>query len=243
MTAAELSSAPEALQRQFVVGTIGIVTAVGLALILGGHPFGSTDLYDDGERFVNHVGPFWVAIHFVGALLFLAVPTIVGAWGETLRSAAGRVIGRLAVTVATVGVAIATLHLVGTDTTTFLAYEDTLRSGIEGAAAGADVLLRIHAATLMAMVISLFVALPLSCAVAAALERETGWQLWLPAVVATISAAAAGVTLVEGQWTTLSEMGLFRPAITLFLVWLGVIGYRLRRHARAGELVAVPTAS
>ena len=49
--------------------------------------------------------------------------------------------------------------------------------------------------------------------------------------IAALSLASVSVTLAERQWTTLSEMGLFRPAITVFLVWFGLISYRLRRRA------------
>jgi hypothetical protein len=219
------------MQRQRVTGTLGVVVTVAVAVILGVHPFGSTDLYDDGERFVAHVGALWVVIHVVGAVLFLAIPVVIGAWAQTLRAAASQVFGRLTVTVSVIAVALAVLHLVGTDTMTFLAYDDTLASGIEGAVAGADVLLRLHAATLMAWVLSLFVALPMAAAAATALDRDSSWRFWLPTVVAVLGVASVSVTLAERQWTTLSEMGLLRPAITLFLVWFGLISYRLRRQA------------
>ena len=85
-----------ARQRQQVIGTFGVVIAVSVAVILGVHPWGSTDLYNDGVEFVDHVGPFWVAIHFVGAMLFLGMPTVIGAWADTLRTPAGQVFGKVA---------------------------------------------------------------------------------------------------------------------------------------------------
>jgi hypothetical protein len=42
-----------ARQRQHVIGTFGVVIAVSVAVILGVHPWGSTDLYDDGAEFVT----------------------------------------------------------------------------------------------------------------------------------------------------------------------------------------------
>jgi hypothetical protein len=223
-----------ARQRQQVTGTVGLVVTIAVAVILGVHPFGSTELYDDGSRFVDHVGPFWVAIHVGGAILLLAIPVVLAAWSQTLQTAAGQVFGRLTVTTATVAGALAVLHLVGTDTMTFVAYRDTLGSGIEGAAAGADVLLRLHAATLMAWVTTLFVAVP-SCAVAVAIcERDWRWRFWLPAAIAVLSVASISLTWAERQWTTVSEMGLLRPAITLFLLWFGLVAFRLRSPAPLG---------
>ena len=223
---------PDAVeQRQHVTGTLGVVVTVAVAVILGVHPFGSSGLYDDGPRFVEHVGALWVVIHFAGAMLLLAVPVVIGAWAETLGTAVGQVFGRLTVYVSVVAVALAMLHLLGTDTMTFLAYEDTLASGVDGAVVGADVLLRVHAATLMAWVMAMFVAMPIAAAVASAGDRDWSWRFWLPLAIATVSLASVSITLVERQWTTLSEMGLLRPAITLFLVWFGLTAYRLRRPA------------
>ena len=219
----------QATQRRRLIGTMGVVVAVAIGLILGVHPLGSTELYDDGVRFVDHVGAFWVVIHFVGAILFLAIPTVIGAWSETLATPAGRVFARVAASTSTVGVALGVLHLAGTDTMTFLAYEDTLSRGLEGAVAGADVLLRLHAATLVAMVITLFVGLPAAAAVAVAMDRDWSWRFWLPVAITALAVTSVVVTLLEAQWTSLSEMGLFRPAVTLFLIWFGLVSYRLRR--------------
>ena len=218
-----------AMRRRQVVGTLGVVVAIAVGLILGVHPLGSTELYDDGAQFTEHVGPFWVVIHFVGGILLLAVPTVIGAWSETLATPGGRVFGQVATTTAIGGVALGVLHLAGTDTMTFLAYEDTLASGLEGAVAGADVLLRLHAATLMAFVVTLFVAVPAAAALAASMDRDWTWRFWLPAAITALSVTSVSVTLVESQWTSLSEMGLFRPAVTLFLIWFGLVSFRLRR--------------
>ena len=42
--------------ERFVAGTVGLVAAVMVAVILGVHPPGSTELYSDGRDFVEHVG-------------------------------------------------------------------------------------------------------------------------------------------------------------------------------------------
>jgi hypothetical protein len=218
-----------AVDRRRATGTTGVVVAVVVGLILGGHPLGNTDLYNDGPRFTHHVGYFWVTIHFLGAILLLAVPAVVGAVSETMLRPAAQVLGRIATSVSIGGVALAVLHLVGTDTTTFLTYKDTLDSGIEGATAGADVLLRLHAATLMAFVLTLFVALPAASAAATAIDRDWSWRFWLPLVTSVLATASVCATLAARQWTTASEMGLLRPAMVLFLIWFGLVSYRLRR--------------
>jgi hypothetical protein len=224
-------STPElvAFERRRVSGTIGVVVAVAGGLILGVHPLGSSALYDDGPRFAHHVDYFWVTIHFVGAILFLAMPAVFAAAGGTRAAPAAHVFGRMATSISIGGVALAVLHLAGTDTMTFLAYKDTLDSGIEGAEAGADVLLRLHAATLMAWVLTLFVALPAAAALAAATDRDWSWRLWLLVATAALATASVSVTLSERQLTTLSEMGLLRPAMVLFLLWFGLLSYRLHR--------------
>ena len=92
----------------------------------------------------------------------------------------------------------------------------------------------------MAWVMSLFVAVPIATALATANDHDWSWRFWLPVAIATVSLASVSVTFVEGQWTTLSEMGLLRPAITLFLVWFGLTAYRLHRPA---ILAGSPTAA
>ena len=129
--------------------------------------------------------------NLVGAILLLAVPAVIAASSDTLVTPAAHALGRIATSVSIGGVTLAVLHLAGTDTMTFLAYEDTLDSGIEGAAAGADVLLRLHAATLTVFVLTLFVALPVAEALAAAMDRDWSWRFWLPAVTSALATASA----------------------------------------------------
>ncbi len=49
--------------------------------------------------------------------------------------------------------------------------------------------------------------------------------------VAILGAAAIVVALVERQWTTVSAMGLLRPSMVLFLLWLGLLSLERRRSA------------
>jgi hypothetical protein len=79
----------------------------------------------------------------------------------------------------------------------------------------------------------LYVATPGAAAIASAVDRDWTWRFWLPTAIALLAASAVTVTLIERQWTSISEMALLRPAMVLFLLWLGLISYRLRRMAVA----------
>lgn len=214
-----------------ITGTIGLVSAVAVAVILGVHPPGSTELYDDGVESVGKASLFWITIHVTAALVTLAFPLVVSAWGSGLDTARARVFGGFAGMVAIVGTALGVVHLVGTDTIAFAFYQDTLDSGVEGAATGADVLLRLHAATLTSWIVGFWIAVPVLAAVAAWIDRRRDWQLYLPAVGAVLAVASVVVAIGERQYTFASDMLLFRTSVTLFIVWIGLIGYTMRRRA------------
>ncbi len=218
--------------KQAVAGSVGLALPVLLAVILALHPPASTELYDDGVRFVLHVDGFWVGLHVAAAVVLLGLPLVIGAWADSARTPAGALFADLAAKVSVAGVALGALHLVGTDTVTFLAYQDTLAAGGEATATGADVLLRLHAATLAVWTVVLFVAVPLAAAISAWLDATRGWQFVLPLATAALAVAAVTVTMVERQWTTVSEMILFRSSATLLLVWVFLCGFTLRRAAR-----------
>jgi hypothetical protein len=222
----------EARRQQAVAGRVGLALPVLLATILALHPPGSTELYDDGVRFVQHVDGFWVGMHLAAAVMLLGIPLILGAWAVSGHTAEGALFADLAAKLSVAGVALGALHLVGTDTITFLAYQDTLAAGGEATAVGADVLLRLHAATLMVWTIVLLVAVPLAAAIAAWLDATRGWRFLLPLACACLAVGAAAVTAFERRWTTVSEMILFRSSMTLLLVWLFLCGLTLRRAAR-----------
>ncbi len=224
----ETISVEQTVAERRVAGTVGISVAVGLAVILGIHPPGDTALYDDPIEFVDHVGTYWISLHLVAAILFLGVPTVVGAWGGTLESPAARVFGRMAGTVSVIGVAIGALHLVGTDAITFEFFADTLDSGAPAAVTVADGLLRLHAATLTTLIVTLFLGVPLCIAIASWCDGRRDWHVWVPGAAVVLSTASLAVTLTERQYTTLSEMVLFRPAATLVVIWLFFIGRELR---------------
>jgi hypothetical protein len=225
---AETLTVEEASAERRVAGTVGVALAVGLAVILGIHPPSDTALYDDGVEYVEHVSGYWVTIHLVAALLLVAVPAVVVAWGGTLRKPAARVFGRLTGWVAVMGVSIGVIHLVGTDTVTFEFFGDTLESGAPGAETVADGFVRLHAATLTSWIVVFWLGLPLSATVASWLDGRRTWHVWVPGAAVALSAASLAVTMAERQYTTLSEMGLFRPAAVLLLVWLFLIGRELR---------------
>jgi hypothetical protein len=207
--------------------------AVLLAVILGAHPPATTDLYADGVDFVEHVTAYWVVIHLLAAVILLALPLVLGAWATLARTAEAALFADLVAKLSIVGVAIGLLHLAGTDTVTFLAFQETLAANGEAATMGADVLLRLHAATLTIFALSLFFAVPLTAAIAAWLDGDRRWRFWLPLTGAALAAAAVTVTMIERQWTTLSEMVLFRSSATILLVWIFLVGWVLRRSAQS----------
>lgn len=213
-------------------GNLGLWIIVALTTVLLIHPFGTTELYADGHQFLDHVDALWVTIHFVAAVLFLAMLLPIGTWARHLGNEKARSIGRWAVYVAITGTSVGLIHLTATDTTTFLAFADTFEAG-EGSDLvnlGADLLLRLHAATFVAWVTSYFFALPLALGWAAMADgRFPAWYAWLAWIAAALAGISVVLTLGSGQLTTLSEMGIFRPSVTLYLVWLAVTTWWMRK--------------
>lgn len=236
-----MKASPAAAESTKFVGQIGVFGVIGLALVLLIHPFGSSSLYDDGLEFLDHVNWFWMMIHVVGAVLFLTWPPVIDAWANGLQDARARVVGRWAHMTSIAGVAVGTLHLVGFDTMTFWAYRDTYEAagGSEAAATGADVLLRLHAASLSSWVVVFFLTVPLLGGVATMLDgRFPKWLGWVGIVGGLIQVPALAITLAERQWTTLSEQFLFRTGVTLFIVWMLAIAWSLQREAPIGSVAA-----
>ncbi len=221
-----------------IVGQVGLIGVLITAVILAIHPFGSSDLYDDGEQFLDHVGAYWLTIHFIVAIGLLVVPLIVDRWAGTLSAPLARVIGRWAALVAIGGVSMAALHLIGTDTMSFVAFRDTFEAG-EGSEAtlvGADLLLRLHASTLAAWVAVFFLAVPLLAGLAGWIEGRG--PRWVPALAigaGVLELVALIITFNQRQWTTLSEQVVFRTGATLYIVWLLATCVALRRGAPIGE--------
>lgn len=227
-------------------GTIGLVCAIGVAVILGIHPFGTTELYDDGQRFLDHVSWFWITIHLVATPLLLGFAVVIWRWTTTLQNPVARLIGAWATLVAAAGMAIGTLHLIGTDTVTFFAFADTYEAagGSEAAEIAADLLLRIHAATLVSWIVAFWFMVPLL--LAAALYVEGDRPKWLTGATA-LSALCQVVSLVlffqAGQHTTASENGLFRIGVTLLIAIIGIMAWELRRGAPLGSPAEAPTSA
>ncbi len=225
------------------VGTIGLVGAALVAAILGVHPLGTTELYDDGPGFLDHVNVFWVAIHLVAAVAFVTFAPVIHHAAETLRPGYPRALGRFAGVVATLGTALGVLHLVGFDTLTFLAFEDTFAAadGSEASLLGADLLLRLHAASLVSWMMAFW--LPVSALLGAALLAEGTRPFWmrqLGPVAAVMQAAAVILFVAEGQHTTLGETVLFRAGVTLLLALVALLAWELRRGAPIGEPAESP---
>ena len=223
-----------------LAGTIGFYGAIAIAIVLAIHPFGSTDLYGDAYEFLDHVNAYWMVIHLVAAVILFTLPPLLGSWSETLDSARARLIGKWAHTMSIAGVGVGTIHLVGTDTMTFWAFRDTYDAagGSEAAEIGADVLLRLHAATLSSWILVFFFAVPLIGGLAALLDtRHPRWIGYLGVVAGALQVPAIITTVAERQWTTLSEQFLFRTGATLFIVFWLAIAWGLRR----GTPVGTPT--
>jgi hypothetical protein len=231
--------ADDSVEELRTVGAITLWSAVAVALILGVHPPGSTSVYGDGVEFVEHVSPLWIAIHLVGAFVTLAFPLGVTAWGESLTTARGRAWGRLAGMVALVGTGIGVVHLVATDTIAVAFFEDTVETAGADAVVSADLLLRLHAGTLTAWIIGFWLGVQVVTTVAAWLDERRGWELWLPCTGSLMLLVSLGITIAEGQVTTISDMVFLRVPLGLFLLWLGLVGHRLRRdgggHRRDGS--------
>ena len=76
--------------------------------------------------------------------------------------------------------------------------------------------MRIHASTLTAWGVTFFIAPPLVVGFAVHADgRFPSWFAWLAWLGAAVGLASVIITLVEEQWTTLSEMVLFRSSASL----------------------------
>ena len=227
----------ERRQEIRLAGQIGFWSVIALAVLLGVHPLGTTDLYDDGQQFLEHVNAFWVTIHFVAAFLFIALLVVFWAWVRDLAPGRARVLGQLGLMAAIAGTGVGSIHLIATDTMSFIAYTDTFVAGsdTDSVRVGADVLLRLHASTLSAWTLSYFAAVPLLMGMAARADgRFPGWYSLIAFLGAVASITAVIVTALEGQWTTLSEMGIFRPGVVLLAIWLLTTSYWMRSGTLEG---------
>lgn len=226
-------------QEVRVAGGVGFASVVGVALILAAHPFGTTDLYGDGEAFLDHVGWYWIALHLAAAVLLLVWPAVLAVWTGCLGTVRSRFLGRAAVFTSTIGLGVGVIHLVATDTMTFVAFRDTFDAGGSATSTAADLLLRLHAATLTAWVVSFWLAVPVLLGWAVLRDaRMPSWLGWLGLSAGALQVAATGVTVAERQWTTLSEMGLFRVGATVLLVMMLVITWSMRRGELAPGVAA-----
>ncbi len=219
-------------------GTIGVIGVIGIIIILLAHPIGTTDLYDDAGEFIDHVSPFWVLIHFAAAIVLAVFPLIFGTWARTLDPGPARLVAGWSATMATAGFALGVLHMIGTDTMTFWAFQDTFEAagGSEASIIGADILLRLHAATLASWVALFFLTVPLMAGTAALMAHwGPRWLGWMAVVAGLLQIAALTVTVIEHQWTTLSDQILFRGGVTLHVLFTLALAMGLRRGAPIGE--------
>ncbi|NNF55017.1 MAG: hypothetical protein HKN03_11320 [Acidimicrobiales bacterium] len=225
------------------VGRVGLAFTIALTIILVIHPFGTTDLYSDGEQFLDHVSAFWVAIHFAAVAVLFVFPLVIDTWARNLSAPEARAIGRLAALICTLGMAVGAIHLLGTDTMTFFFFQDTAAAGggSEATTTSVDLLLRFHAATLTTWVSSFWFAVPAAVGVASLLDpKMPRWFAALAFAAAALQIPALALTLAERQWTTLSETILFRGGATLliavfFIMTIGMRGGSVHRLIPRGR--------
>ncbi len=123
------------------------------------------------------------------------------------------------------------IHMLATDTTTFVMFRDTFESanGSDSATIAVDLLLRLHAATLTAWVASFWFLVPALIAWASRREGLPTWTAAVAAFSAACQAAALAITFAERQWTTISETVVFRTGATALLVWFLVTTWSMKR--------------
>ena len=221
-----------------LAGRIGWIATLALGVILAVHPLGTTSLYADGAAFLDHVGPFWIAIHLIAGLLLLAWPLVLWTWASTLSDPGSRLLGRWAAWVCSIGMAVGVLHLIATDTTTFVMFRETFEAASESEAAlvGVDLLLRLHAATLTAWVTSFWFAVPALLGFACARNGSPAWMTGLAAFAALAQVGALALTFASEQWTTLSETIVFRAGATALIAWFLVTTWQLRGATSSAAL-------
>lgn len=234
MSSVTTTSADEKVAADRAVGTIGLVCAVGVAVILGVHPFGTTEVYDDGQQFLEHVGWFWIVLHFVATPLLIGFAPVIWRLASGLTAPAARMVGYFATMAAVGGMAIGALHLIGTDTITFFAFTDTFNAAgggaNEAAALSADLLLRLHAATLATWIVAYWMMVPLLLALALYLEGDRPvWMTAAAAVSGVCQIVSIVLFLAAGQHTTVSENGFFRIGVTILVVLIGLVSWNMRQ--------------
>lgn len=219
-------------------GRAGFVSAVVVAAVLAVHPPATTETYSAGEPFLEHVGFFSVVLHLIATAGLLVWPATIAVWGKNLATVEARFAGRVATTTATAAVAIGAVHMIAIDTLAFEFFRPTYAAGggSEAAAIGLDLLVRIHAASLSAWVVVAFIGLPAALGWASLRDgRMPGWSTPLAFAGAALPVVALVITLNERQWTTMSEMVVFRTGATLLIVWVILTSWRMWRD----EAVAV----
>ena len=218
-------------------GRAGFIASVVVAAVLAVHPPATTETYAAGEPFLEHVGFFSVAIHLVAAAGLLVWPATIAVWARHLATHEARFAGRVAATTSIAAVAIGAVHLVAIDTLVFEFFRPTWEasSGSDAAALGLDLLVRLHAASLSGWAVVGFVGLPAALGWAALMDRRMPrWSAPVAFAAAAFAIAALVVTLTERQWTTLSEMVLFRTGATLLIVWMVLTTWRMWKDEAVG---------
>lgn len=203
---------------------IGIVALVGSAwLVIGNltHPVGSTEMYTDGTRFVEHADTtYWVVNHLLLAIAILVVPWVAWAWWKRLSGGTAQAFGAWATMLVTIGSLLGALHLGGIDGVAIPAYSDVLAAGGAGAEVGADVLLKVHLASITAWSIVLWGGAQAALGVAELLDGRRRILGILLLVCAALGFVFAFAIALEGHLTSVTEGVLFRASTVGLTIWL-----------------------
>jgi hypothetical protein len=216
---------------------VGIAALVATAWLLIGnvtHPIGTTEQYSDGVAFVEHAAStYWVVNHVLIAMALLVAPWLAWVWAQHLQSARARVVAPFAVILTCIGVAFGVLHVGGIDGVSLAAWNRLLARGGEAAPIGADVLLHVHLATMIAWSITLWGGAQTALGVTELLEGRRRWLGVLLLVCGALGFAFVFTIALQGQLTALSEGLLFRPSTAGFTLWLVATAWGFARTSAA----------
>lgn len=218
-------------------GRVGFIASVVVAAVLAVHPPATTDTYAAGEPFLDHVGFFSVTLHLIAAAGLLVWPATIAVWARHLRTPEARFAGRVAATTSIAAVAVGVVHLIAIDTLVFEFFRPTYEAAAasDAAAVSLDLLVRLHAASLSGWVVVGFIGLPAALGWASVVDgRMPRWSGIVAFACAALAVSALVVTLTERQWTTLSEMVLFRTGATLLLIWMVLTTWRMWKDESVG---------
>lgn len=214
------------------IGTVGLVVTVLLIAVNLAHPVGDTETYGDAVKFIGKMNTFWIILHLIIAATVLMVPFVVRAWVDSLETDRARAWGHFGWMLVLGGTVIGAIHLAGIDGVALPAFGKVLKAGrgLPELVAAAAALLKVHLTTFVSWTLVMWMGAQLVVGVAGLLDSgQPRWLSLVALVGAGFAVASVLVTTLEGQLTTLSEGGLFRPSTVAFTIWFLVVSWRLRK--------------